>query len=478
MNLRGDETYLPRWSVLMTLSATALVLAYLYDSFLLVAVSASLLTIQFSSFALIHYQISRLKITRMVYQRAFEDSEVEVFVIVENLGLLPAFFIEFEDKFYPGKPQNPSLFFDAVKRRESIVQSYEGTCSRGRGAFIIGPANVYISDPFYIFRIRGEVDIRSDLLVYPKPEDLTNIDALRTKAAQIVGTECVDTRSGHSANFLGVREFRSGDNPRHIDFRNSAKCGQLIIKEFEYSSSMDVTIFIDFFRGARLGFGRTANLEYSIKIVASLIARIAADGHRASLIGVREKKLVYCEPARSEMAVYSMLEELALSNSDGGVPLEEIALDLSDHVFYGGTVVFVVSKLFSESIDKWAVAFATYKAKGANAIVIRMLETGFVAPVLNPRIRAEKAALEEIFEGLCRDCGVTFVRYRKNDSIAVLFEVEELEPNFAFSTKKKAIPIEDDESAFSSDVPRAIPIEIDDRSEERSRPARKPLSWD
>lgn len=49
-------------------------------------------------------------------------------------------------------------------------------------------------------------------------------------------------RAGRGIEFFGVREFREGDNPRHILHRRSAGLERTVVREFEDTSEREVTI--------------------------------------------------------------------------------------------------------------------------------------------------------------------------------------------------------------------------------------------
>ncbi len=51
--------------------------------------------------------------------------------------------------------------------------------------------------------------------------------------------------AGHDIEFLGVREYVSGDSPRLVHWRTSARRGRLFVKEFARSSRADVSLLVD-----------------------------------------------------------------------------------------------------------------------------------------------------------------------------------------------------------------------------------------
>ena len=52
-------------------------------------------------------------------------------------------------------------------------------------------------------------------------------------------------RSAQQMEYHGLRDYRSGDSPRWIHWRTSARRGELMVKEFEQQNEQDLAILID-----------------------------------------------------------------------------------------------------------------------------------------------------------------------------------------------------------------------------------------
>ena len=51
--------------------------------------------------------------------------------------------------------------------------------------------------------------------------------------------------SAQQVEYHGLRGYRSGDSPRWIHWRTSARRGELMVKEFEHQNEQDLAILID-----------------------------------------------------------------------------------------------------------------------------------------------------------------------------------------------------------------------------------------
>jgi len=89
-------------------------------------------------------------------------------------------------------------------------------------------------------------------------------------------------RTSAAAEFYGSKEYQHGDPLRHIHWRNTARLGHFMLKEFEQASQGSVTVAFETRRD--FGTGRETTLEYSIKIAASLAKLCADSGHSIDII--------------------------------------------------------------------------------------------------------------------------------------------------------------------------------------------------
>ena len=163
--------------------------------------------------------------------------------------------------------------------------------------------------PFGLFRRRRRLTTSLSVLVYPQVFALEKIPLVEA----IQGTQTRPQKTRVGQEIAGTRRYFPGDPPRHIHWRNAAREGRLMLKEFE--DSQEDTLIIGFDSSADSGDGRETVLEYSIKLAASVAGYIAGRGG-----GVR---LVTGGLTDQELAWPVLLKELALlevrkGSSDAG----------------------------------------------------------------------------------------------------------------------------------------------------------------
>lgn len=107
------------------------------------------------------------------------------------------------------------------------------------------------------------------ILVYPKIYDISKEQ----------GTDNADTgnsssdRTGHGEEFRSIREYTTGDNTKHIDWKKSAKSAKLMVKEFYSESSRVARVTFAPWQQAR------DNLEQYISKIASLVIMYTKSGY-------------------------------------------------------------------------------------------------------------------------------------------------------------------------------------------------------
>ncbi len=115
---------------------------------------------------------------------------------------------------------------------------------RRRGLHQLGRYQLSTSFPFGF--IKRAVEKRQDdsLLVFPASAKVDAKVLTLCRAAEKTGA-MMRPRRGGVDEIYGVKEYRSGDNPRWINWRRSARTGQLVVKEMTQVSPPRLLLLID-----------------------------------------------------------------------------------------------------------------------------------------------------------------------------------------------------------------------------------------
>ena len=229
----------------------------------------------------------------------------------------------------------------------ALVGSVE--CYR-RGLHQFGEIIVESKVPFGLFRRRRRLTTSLSVLVYPQVFTLEKIPLV--EGMQGTHTRQQKTRVGQE--IAGTRSYFPGDPLRHIHWRNTAREGRLMLKEFE--DSQENTLIIGFDSSVDSGEGRETVLEYSIKLAASVAGYIAGRGGGVRLLtgGLPDQELTW--PV--------LLKELALLDVRKGPRMPALVNSIPD----GARLLAFISEMDSEGVE--ALQRRAWRLSGLAVVVL------------------------------------------------------------------------------------------------------------
>jgi uncharacterized protein (DUF58 family) len=104
---------------------------------------------------------------------------------------------------------------------------------------------------------------------------------IRRAVASGVGTLPVADRAGPGLEFLDLRAYQPGDDPRHVDWRRTARDGSRHVRRYRDESSADWTICVDCSASVGLVRDKWAAI---MRLASGLAYLFLYAGHRVSLV--------------------------------------------------------------------------------------------------------------------------------------------------------------------------------------------------
>ncbi|HLQ45661.1 MAG TPA: DUF58 domain-containing protein [Planctomycetaceae bacterium] len=148
---------------------------------------------------------------------------------------------------------------------------------RRRGLYQLPSVRAFSTFPFNLFRNQlGRKESRP-VLVLPRFEPLTRINLAVGHRYQPGGI-AFTSQVGESPEYIGNREYLSGDSPRHIDFRSWARLATPVVREFQEEYFHRLGLVLDtFIPQRRFGRGlfRRRRDEQALEAAVSLTASVA-----------------------------------------------------------------------------------------------------------------------------------------------------------------------------------------------------------
>lgn len=129
---------------------------------------------------------------------------------------------------------------------------------------------------------------------------------LRGTAAQGVGPRAAQNRAGPGLEFLDVRSYTPGDDLRHIDWRQTSRRRQPMVRRYRDESASDWFLCID--GSASMGLGGKWRLVF--ELANALAYALIYGGHRVALAIFAERIHTYCPTGRGQHQFATILRHL------------------------------------------------------------------------------------------------------------------------------------------------------------------------
>lgn len=188
-----------------------------------------------------------------------------------------------------------------------------------KGEFSLRPAKAIVEDERGLYFEGFEIGREEKVFVYPSLDSMK--EAARAdynirlaelyKKSQFIGTEGIEIKD--------LREYRHGDDFKRIDWKASARLGELIIREMLKESDADVYIFVDNTNEMRKGI-RMAKVDYASTLALQLAATLIKN-YRVGIVIYDEEKAEFIKAAKSMAHLENMRRKLNLRWKRGTMSL-------------------------------------------------------------------------------------------------------------------------------------------------------------
>lgn len=246
---------------------------------------------------------------------------------------------------------------------EEVAVEYEVEAGLA-GEYDLGPVTLRARDPLGLFFEEATIGGTAHLVVIPSYEDLRKLDLNPHRTRPWFG-QIRARRRGLGVEFWGLRDYDPADDLRHINWRASARTGDLITNEFEGEHSGDVVIVLDGREASALGPGTGSTIQFGIRAAVSLAARALANRNRVGLI-IQRNVLDWVYPAFGRKQLFRLMLHLMAVRPGGTWPLEHVAGVLT-RFFPPQSQVILISPL----VDRRSVeSVAELVTKGFEIVIV------------------------------------------------------------------------------------------------------------
>jgi uncharacterized protein (DUF58 family) len=251
-------------------------------------------------------------------KRAQVGQAIEERLTLVNRSLLPKLWIEVNDQ--STLPDHRASRVVGLGSRGAKFWQTRTKCKQ-RGKYTLGPVTLQSGDPFGFFRFRRVLREKHTILVYPETIPLPE---LNIHVGILPGGGTMRHRVQYiTPNVAGVRDYVSGDSFNRIHWASTARMNKLMVKEFELDPFSEMWLLLDMQGRHHRGKGEHSTVEYAVKAAASLSQRFLEQNRSVGLTahGPQRQLIV---PDRGTRQIWKLLEELAITQGVGSVPLHEM----------------------------------------------------------------------------------------------------------------------------------------------------------
>ena len=181
---------------------------------------------------------------------------------------------------------------------------------RERGAYDFGAINVYVDGPLKLARRRYIFNQHQVVKVYPSFVQMRRFQLIA------VGTHVQETgvkrmrKLGHSMEFEQIKEYVRGDDYRTINWKATARHGDLMVNNFTDERSQQIYCVINKGRVMKMPFDGMTLLDYAINaaLVLSNVALQKQD--KAGLITFGQQLDAFVPADKKPTQINQILETL------------------------------------------------------------------------------------------------------------------------------------------------------------------------
>jgi uncharacterized repeat protein (TIGR01451 family) len=243
---------------------------------------------------------------------------------------------------------------------ESVTWIY--SVSGRRGYYSLNRVRVMARDALGLFPVQETLLTDGQLFILPPTLRLRRV-SIQPRRTRVYSGSIPARQGGTGVEFFDVRDYQSGDPPRWINWRATARHPQgLYSNEFEQERVVDVGIILDG-RRATNEFGQRSIFEHSVLAAAALTDAFLNTGNRVGLLSYG-KKIVWTLPAYGKLQNERILHDL--SRLETGDSMAFTSIFVPRHIFPAHSQLVLISPLLADDFS----ILAELRLRGYHLLVI------------------------------------------------------------------------------------------------------------
>ncbi|MBN2618934.1 MAG: DUF58 domain-containing protein [Spirochaetales bacterium] len=252
----------------------------------------------------------------------FNSTESIEFTVINN-SLVTLNKLEIKDLGHGAYEQGVGEYIQTLPKKSSKLFN-NNLNTQTRGKFTIGPIIISGSDPLNLFPWKKIVETYFQVYVYPKISELELllINGIRGGFQQVKNPLYEDL-----SDLKTIRDYRSGDSLKRINWKSSAKIGKLQTMEFSNSLSSPLFLLLDLNAEKYSIKNRYNYLDRCLELASTLVSEYGKRGEMTSIFTYDESGVKYIPPGSGYthiLEIFSLLSVIDYPHKNNLSLLEQL----------------------------------------------------------------------------------------------------------------------------------------------------------
>ncbi|MGP8068772.1 MAG: DUF58 domain-containing protein [Candidatus Bathyarchaeia archaeon] len=337
-----------------------LTIAYAFI-FLALLLRASWLTVFVLPIAVLIFASSKLPklqpfpitVTRQIHPtRSMGDEDVDVTLTVTNRSLHPIENLQLEDNLPDELKVKSGTSRLMLSLRPGEVAGFSYKLSRPkRGTHELGPTQISFTDNLQLRSVINRLSNIDQFLVLPKMEKLGTVDLKGRRVGPWPGL-VPSRRMGIGTDFFEISPYVPGDDLRRVNWKASARSGELVTNEFEGEQVVDILVVLDCSEDVMSDLFDYDALEFQVEFAASICSQLIMQGNRVGL-SIYGAVRTWVDLAFGKRQLLKMLDSLAIVKPGAAtLPIRYVVESVIASILPARSVVLLISPMISAAVPE------------------------------------------------------------------------------------------------------------------------------
>jgi uncharacterized protein (DUF58 family) len=230
-----------------------------------------------------------------------QDQPLDLDLRVRQLGWWPAWMVEVEARWEWASHEFTSSSTVAYLGPRGQAGALDAVSFGCRGHYRLVEFSLCSGFPLGLIHARRSVEVgRFSVLVRPADWPM-RLPSTWTVSEDTRG-DAAEGHAGESLELNMLRAYEPGEAVRRVDWRASARAGELVVRQFQHPASVLVKLLVDPPGAQEVGRPDSAS-EQALRVASSVLTQLEQEGVRFALLMPDAPAAVQAQTARRALAV-------------------------------------------------------------------------------------------------------------------------------------------------------------------------------